>query len=91
MWCLVVLDFGLMGGGECSAGVRGLSERSLMEPLCCLLKLITFIRGKVGQLLDKPVGKFRLRLYASVSAEVFFSDVEESLSFRLRLHSQNQA
>lgn len=78
----------LGGGGGCAAGVRGLSERSLM---CCLLKLITFIRGKVGQLLDKAVGKCRLRPYGGVSAEVFFSDMEESLSFRLRLHSPNQA
>lgn len=45
----------------------------------------------MGQLLDKPVGKFNVRLYGGVSAEVFFSDMEESLSFRLQLHSQNQA
>lgn len=79
------LGFKRARGGKFAAGVRGLSERR------CLLKLITFIRGKVGQLLDKAVGKFRLRPHGGVSAEVFFSDMEESLSFRLRLHSQNQA
>lgn len=44
--------------------------------------------GKVGQLLDKAAGKFGARLYAGVSAEVLL--FPESLSFRLRLRSQNQ-